>query len=66
MMKFILVLTVGAAIGYMVGFRDAQVNNRTIVVRMVERVGGSNRQNFDNDLDRRTEAASSEARRTRR
>ena len=63
MMKFILVLTVGVAIGYMVGFRDAQVNNRTIVVRIVERVGGSNRQNFDNDLDRRTEAASAEARR---
>lgn len=63
MMKFIFLLTVGAAIGYTVGFRDAQVNDRTIVVRMVERVGGSNRQNFDNDLDRRTEAASGESRR---
>ena len=63
MMKFILVLAVGVAVGYGVGFRDAQVNDRTVVARMIERVGGSNRQNFDNDLDRRTEAASSESRR---
>lgn len=63
MMKFVLVLSVGVAIGYGIGFRDAQANHRTIVARMIERVGGSNRENFDNDLDRRTEAASSESRR---
>lgn len=63
MMKYILLLTVGVAIGYTVGFRDAQVNNRTIVSRVVERIGGSNRANFDNDLDRQSEAVSAESRR---
>ena len=65
MMKYILLLTVGVAIGYTVGFRDAQVNNRTIVSRVVERIGGSNRANFDNDLDRQSEAVSAETRRRR-
>ena len=65
MMKYILLLTVGVAIGYTVGFRDAQVNNRTIVSRVVERIGGSNRANFENDLDRQSEAVSAEARRRR-
>lgn len=63
MMKYLLILTVGVAIGYMVGFRDAQVNNRSIVTRTVERIGGSNRENFDNNLDGRGEAVSAETRR---
>lgn len=63
MMKFILLLTVGVAIGYTVGFRDAKVNDRTVVARAIERVGGSNRQNFDNNLDARSEAATTQSRR---
>lgn len=63
MMKFLLVLSIGVAIGYAVGFRDAKVHGRSVVTRTVERIGGSNRENFDNDLDGRTEAVSAEARR---
>ena len=63
MMKFLLVLSLGVAIGYGVGFRDAKVHGRSIVTRTVERIGGSNRENFDNDLDGRTEAVSAESRR---
>ena len=66
MMKFLLVLTIGVAIGYGVGYRDAKLYGRSIVTRTVERIGGSNRDNFNNDLDGRTEAASSEARTRRR
>ena len=65
MMKFLLILTVGVVIGYGVGYRDAKVYGRSIVTRTVERIGGSNRENFNNDLDGRSEAVSAEARRRR-
>lgn len=63
MMKFLLILFIGVAIGYGIGFRDAKVYGRSIVTRTVERIGGSNRENFNNDLDGRTEAVSAEGRR---
>ena len=66
MMKFLLVLTIGVVIGYGVGYRDAKVYGRSIVTRTVERIGGSNRENFNNDLDGRSEAVSAESRRRRR
>ncbi len=66
MMKFLLVLAVGVVIGYGVGYRDAKVYGRSIVTRTVERIGGSNRENFNNDLDGRGEAVSAESRRRRR
>ena len=65
MMKFLLVLTIGVVIGYGVGYRDAKVYGRSIVTRTVERIGGSNRENFNNDLDGRSEAVSAEGRRRR-
>jgi hypothetical protein len=66
MMKFLLVLTIGVVIGYGVGYRDAKVHGNSIVTRTVERIGGSNRENFNNDLDGRSEAVSAESRTRRR
>lgn len=56
-MKYILILAVGAALGYGYGFADAQVHKKNVVTRMVERVGGSNRDEFRNDIDGRMEKA---------
>ena len=52
-MKYVIILAIGVAIGYGYGFKDAQVNKKSIVTRLVERVGGSNRDEFTNDIDGR-------------
>ena len=52
-MKYIIILAIGVAAGYGVGFSDAQVHKKSIVTRIVERVGGSNREEFTNDIDAR-------------
>jgi hypothetical protein len=56
-MKYVIILAVGVAIGYGYGFSDAQVNKKTIVSRIVDRVGGSNRDEFRNDIDGRMDKA---------
>jgi hypothetical protein len=55
MKKFILVFAVGIACGYWYGFRDAKAHRVTVVERVVARVGGSNRENYKNDIDRKME-----------
>lgn len=57
-MKYVLLLAIGVAIGYGYGFSDAQVNRKNIVSRIVDRVGGSNREEFTNDIDDRMDKAS--------
>lgn len=52
-MKYVILLAIGVAIGYGYGFSDAQVNRKNIVSRIVDRVGGSNREEFTNDIDGR-------------
>ena len=56
-MKYVLVLAIGLAIGYGYGFKDAKKHKTTIVSRMLEKVGGSNRGKYDQDLDKKTEEA---------
>jgi hypothetical protein len=56
-MKYVFILVVGVAIGYGYGFKDAQVNRKNVVARMVDRVGGSNRDEFRNDIDGRMDKA---------
>ena len=56
-MKYIFILAIGAAIGYGYGFADAQAHKKNVVTRMVERVGGSNRDGFNNDIDDKMEKA---------
>ncbi len=51
MRKFLLMFCVGLAAGYFVGFRDAQTNETHAVARLVERAGGSHRDNMKTDID---------------
>lgn len=56
MLKYIFVLVVGIAIGYFYGFDDAKKNDETVVRRVVDRVGGSNRGKYSTDVDAKMQA----------
>ena len=56
MLKYVFVLAVGIAIGYFYGFGDAKKNDENVVTRIVDRVGGSNRGKYGNDIDGRMQA----------
>lgn len=51
MVRILLILVIGAAIGYGYGFRDAQHNEKMVVSRVLERLGGDARQYSTNDVD---------------
>jgi hypothetical protein len=55
-LKFILVLLIGIAVGYSYGFKDAKKHKKDILERTVERVGGKNRGAYDTNLDKRADA----------
>ncbi len=57
MLKYVFVLVVGIAIGYFYGFGDAKKNDENVVTRVVDRVGGSNRGKYGNDIDAKMQAA---------
>ena len=52
MFKFAFALVVGISIGYFYGFDDAKKNDANVVERVVDRVGGSNRGKYNNDIDK--------------
>jgi hypothetical protein len=52
-MRYIIVLAIGVCAGYAYGFNDAQHYDKPIVTRIVERVGGKDREKFMNDADRK-------------
>jgi hypothetical protein len=51
MFRFLLILVVGIAIGYFIGFGDGQTNDKNVVVRTIDRVGGTARDRVGNDID---------------
>lgn len=51
MTKFLLILALGIAIGYGYGWKDAQTHDKHIAERIVERIGGDNKDNFSGDVD---------------
>jgi hypothetical protein len=53
MFKFAFALVVGISIGYFYGFADARKHAENIVTRVVAEVGGSNRDRYSNDIDKR-------------
>ena len=57
MMKFLFVLALGVGIGYHLGFKDARAHETTVVTRVLERVGGSNRGKYRTDVDKQMEMA---------
>ena len=52
MFKFVFVLVVGISIGYFYGFDDAKKHDDNVVTRVVDRVGGSSRGKYNNDIDK--------------
>jgi hypothetical protein len=57
MVKVLLLLIVGVAIGYFIGFGDAQKHDADIVHRLVSRAGGAARSSVSNDIDAKMEKA---------
>jgi len=52
MYKFILILSLGVAIGYSYGWKDAQKNHRHVAERVLDRVGGKSRDFVASDVDK--------------
>jgi hypothetical protein len=53
MFRVLFILVVGIAIGYFIGFGDAQTHDKNFIGRTIERVGGSARDNVGNDVDKK-------------
>lgn len=53
MFRVLFLLAVGIAIGYFIGFGDAQTHEKNIIGRTIERAGGSARDKVGNDIDAR-------------
>jgi hypothetical protein len=52
MKKALLLLAIGLAVGYWLGFNDAQNNTDDIITRLVTRTGGSTRDAVQSNADR--------------
>lgn len=57
MPRVLLLLAVGAAVGYVYGFRDARAHDRNVVERILDRAGGSARGKYNPDVDGGADAA---------
>ena len=55
MLRAIVLIIVGIAIGYFLGFGDAQSHQDNIVKRLVGRAGAAARGGVNNDVDARLE-----------
>jgi hypothetical protein len=55
MLKYVILLVIGVCVGYSLGFQDAKQNDQNVVARLVERVGGTNRDNVKTDVDAQME-----------
>ena len=51
MNRSLLLAALAAFAGYMVGFRDAQVHDKPVVERLLDRAGGSARGKYNPDVD---------------
>ena len=55
MVRLLIVLIVGLAIGYTVGWKDAKTNDRHIAARVLDRAGGATRDKVRSDVDKKME-----------
>jgi hypothetical protein len=60
MLKYLVILAVGVAMGYGYGWKDAQANTKHVAERVLDRIGGETRERIGNDVDRRFQAADSQ------
>ena len=51
MSRTVLLIALGAAAGYGLGFRDARTHDRTVGERVLDRAGGSARGKYNPDVD---------------
>jgi hypothetical protein len=51
MMKILLILLLGVGAGYQIGWQDAQTHKETFVSRTLDKIGGSSRGKYNNDID---------------
>jgi hypothetical protein len=58
MLRTLLLLVFGIAIGYFLGFGDAQRHEQHLVERLVDRAGAGMRDSLRNDIDARVDRAS--------
>ena len=56
MFKFLCILALGIAIGYGYGWKDAQVHEKNVAERLVDRIGGDNKGLMNSDADATTRA----------
>ncbi len=54
MFKFVLILALGVALGYGYGWKDAQVHEKNVAERLIDRVGGDNKSKMGSDADATT------------
>jgi hypothetical protein len=54
MFKILFILAIGIAIGYGYGWKDAQVHEKNVAERIVERIGGDNKDMMRTDADATT------------
>ncbi len=57
MLKYLLILAVGVAIGYGYGWKDAQINTRHVAERVLDRIGGESRELVSADIDKKMKDA---------
>ncbi|MCC6772593.1 MAG: hypothetical protein IT360_15460 [Gemmatimonadaceae bacterium] len=51
MFKLVFLLLLGFAAGYSYGFKDSKDHDEDVVTRTIERIGGSSRGKYNQDLD---------------
>ena len=51
-MKLLLVLLIGIAFGYSLGWKDARAHRENVVTRVVNRAGGASRGRVGTDVDK--------------
>jgi hypothetical protein len=55
MLKPVLLICAGLVLGYFAGFSDAQDHTDNIGTRIIQRVGGDNRERMNTDVDKQME-----------
>lgn len=54
--RTLLILVVGASLGYYLGYKDARTHDRSVVERALDGVAASSRGKYDSNVDKATES----------
>ncbi|HWZ59420.1 MAG TPA: hypothetical protein VNW46_10635 [Gemmatimonadaceae bacterium] len=60
-MRYLVLLAIGLGVGYGLGFQDAKQNDKNIVARLVDMVGGSTRDKLTTDADAQMDKAETDS-----